>query len=164
MEELGRLYEQLKAQYDADELTIDQFRTQMLRSRLQDSQGRYWMIDPQTGNWIVNAGGAWIEGTPPVELSGEQEAEEAADWMQELRSASAGAGDEGAYAEEASPPPMFETSTPPPPPVAPARAKAPTQRTMILILVALFVIMILVFCALGAVLTNGYGVVDLGLW
>jgi len=158
LEEMEGLYSRLKARYDAKELTSDQFRTEMLHARLQDSRGRYWMIDPETGNWIVNAGGAWIEGTPPAELSAGQSApeQETSDWLEELRPTK---GTEALLESESLP-----VALPVPPPVAPKRRRGRRNTSRVFILIMLFILLALVFCALGAVLTNGFGIVDLGLW
>jgi hypothetical protein len=154
LEELRELYHQLKPRYDAREITVDQFRTEMLHNRIQDSQGRYWMIDPESGNWVVNAGGAWIEGTPPAELSGGSASaeEEAPDWLSELRPSESSPEDE--------PLPIVPSSSPP---VAPMRRKGMSNRSMVWILVVLFILLVLVLVVLGAVLTNGFGIIDLGL-
>jgi hypothetical protein len=157
LEGLRELYEQLKARYDARELTVDQVRQRLLESRLQDSRGRYWTIDVESGNWIVNAGGAWIEGTPPADLSAGEGAPgpEEAHWMEELRSFEP---------TESLPEDVPLPDAPPEPPAEGARRRGVSSRSMVWILILLFLLLVLVFCALGAVMTNGYGLVDLGLW
>jgi len=150
-EEMKNLYEQLKVKYETGGLTIDQFRTAMLKAKIRDSQGRFWMINPETGKWEVNAGGAWIEGQPPEEISGRQvpQQDETDEWVAGLRP-SFSASEEAPYAG--------------PPAPGPSRPKRGSARSMIAVLVLLAILLILVSLAVGAVLTNGFGIVDLGLW
>ena len=146
---MEQLHDQLKAQYDAGQLTIEQFRTEMLRAKLRDSQGRFWIINPETGRWEVNAGGSWIEGTPPAELSAQESVpqDETEDWLEELR------------------PPMESVPSTPLPATfaAPKRGKGLTNITMAFIIVILLFLLVLVFGALGAVLLDGLGIINLGL-
>ena len=148
-EEMVKLYEQLKVKYEMGSLTIDQFRTAMLKAKIRDSQGRFWIINPETANWEVNAGGSWIEGTPPAEISEEQGTQDSTDaWIEGLRPSPPSPEDR--------PPGLIPTSRP--------SRKGPSATSKALILVALLVVFILVALALGAVLTNGFGILDLGLW
>lgn len=150
-EEMEKLYEQLKVKYEMGGLTIDQFRTAMLKVKIRDSQGRFWIINPETGKWEVNAGGSWIEGSPPAEISDQPDTpQDTTDaWIEGLRP----------------PPTNFEDrpslSTPT---SRSSQQRGPSATSMTLILVILLVLFILVALALGAVLTNGFGIVDLGLW
>jgi hypothetical protein len=150
-QEMEELYEQLRVRYETGSLTIDQCRTAMLKAKIRDAQGRFWIINPETGRWEVNAGGAWIEGTPPAEISQQQDVtQDTTDaWLEGLRTAGPNLEDQ------------------PPLSTAPSRSslpRSPSARSRALILAALLVVFILVALALGAVLTDGFGIVDLGLW
>ena len=149
-EEMQKLYEQLKVKHEMGSLTIDQFRTAMLKAKIRDSQGRFWIINPETGKWEVNAGGSWIEGTPPAEISERQDTpQDTTDaWIEGLRP----------------PPPSLEDRPSASTPSSGSSQKAPSATSKALILVVLLVLFVLVALALGAVLTNGFGIVDLGLW
>jgi hypothetical protein len=148
-EEMEKLYEQLKVKYEMGSLTIDQFRTAMLKAKIRDSQGRFWIINPESGKWDVNAGGSWIEGTPPAEISEEQDTQGSTDaWIDGLRPS----------------PPSAEEQPSSPHPSPRTSRKGPSATSKVLILAVLLVLVILVALALGAVLTNGFGIFDLGLW
>ena len=149
-EEMQKLYEQLKVKHEMGSLTIDQFRTAMLKAKIRDSQGRFWIINPETGKWEVNAGGSWIEGTPPAEISERQDTpQDATDaWIEGLRP----------------PSPSFEDRPSASTPTSGSSQRGPSATSKALILVVLLVLFLLIALALGAVLTNGFGIVDLGLW
>jgi hypothetical protein len=31
---------------------------------VKDGQGRYWMLNEESGDWLVNDGSAWVPGDP----------------------------------------------------------------------------------------------------
>jgi hypothetical protein len=54
----------LKAQYEAGGLSETDFRARLQDLMVQDSQGRWWMIGYETGQWYVHNGQAWVRGEP----------------------------------------------------------------------------------------------------
>ncbi|MBN1178351.1 MAG: hypothetical protein JXD18_04015 [Anaerolineae bacterium] len=123
-QELEQLYDQLFDRYEAGDITIDQFRTEMVRAKIQDSAGRFWTINPELGSWEVNPGGAWIEATPPDDFS--------------------------APAEGDVPAPAAEDV----PPGAPKKKAQVLSRQQLLILAVLFVLILVVFGAFAAAVTG----------
>ncbi len=157
-QDVEQLYRQLKSRFQAGEITIYQFRTEMVRAKLRDKQGRFWTLDAETGRWIVNAGGSWIEGKLPPELVSAPAAPApaaSADWVQSMRPAPT----PEQPASAATPADLATASVKP----RPRPAAAGLSRSQMLILILLFIGVLVVFCLLGAVLTNGYGLVNLGL-
>lgn len=57
-------FHELKAQYDAGGLSEADFRARLQDLMVQDSEGRWWMIGYETGQWYVHDGQAWVRGEP----------------------------------------------------------------------------------------------------
>lgn len=58
-------FHELKAQYDAGGLSEADFRARLQDLMVQDSEGRWWMIGYETGQWYVHDGQQWIRAEPP---------------------------------------------------------------------------------------------------
>ena len=58
-------YRRLRAQMDAKQLTHEQFEAALRPLMFQDSQGRYWMIGVDSGQWHVYDGQQWLASQPP---------------------------------------------------------------------------------------------------
>jgi len=56
----------LRGRFESGRITRDQFQTALKNMMVQDAQGRYWTIAPDTGKWHVHDGQTWIEATPPM--------------------------------------------------------------------------------------------------
>jgi tetratricopeptide (TPR) repeat protein len=61
-----RFYE-LKRRLDAGVISQEEFKAQVERLKVQDSQGRYWMIGVQSGKWYFYDGTRWVRAEPPEE-------------------------------------------------------------------------------------------------
>ncbi len=61
-----RFYE-LKGRLDAGTISQEEFKAQLERLKVQDSQGRYWMIGVQSGKWYFYDGTRWVRAEPPGE-------------------------------------------------------------------------------------------------
>ncbi len=61
----------LKKKFQAGEISRQQFIDEMKKLRLKDSQGRYWMIGAQTGQWYFFDGRDWVQSEPPSPTSGQ---------------------------------------------------------------------------------------------
>lgn len=61
----------LKKKFQAGEISRQQFVDEMKKLRLKDSQGRYWMIGAQTGQWYFFDGRDWVQSEPPFPASGQ---------------------------------------------------------------------------------------------
>lgn len=57
-------YYKLRGQFAAGRLTESEFDTALHDLALQDTQGTYWMIGANTGNWYYFDGIDWVEGDP----------------------------------------------------------------------------------------------------
>lgn len=64
--ELNRAYRDLKAQLDAGRIDRNAFVRKVHELRLNDDQGTWWQIDPDTGGWLNWDGSAWIGSVPPA--------------------------------------------------------------------------------------------------
>jgi len=56
----------LKGQLAAGRITQEQFDAALKQLMVQDAQGRYWMLGPDTGKWYVNDGQNWVEQNPAM--------------------------------------------------------------------------------------------------
>jgi hypothetical protein len=63
--EVESKYFELKGRLDAKALTPEQFRAQLAELRVQDDEGRYWTVDPQSGGWLLYDGTNWVPSQPP---------------------------------------------------------------------------------------------------
>ena len=59
-------YFRLKGQFAAGRITPEQFEAAIKNLMVQDAQGRYWMLGPDTGKWYVHDGTTWVEAQPPT--------------------------------------------------------------------------------------------------
>jgi hypothetical protein len=69
-----KTYGDLKAQHDAGKLSDSTFEAEVGKLRMQDTQGRWWQIGVQTGEWYMHDGQKWNKAKPPIPSasSGEQ--------------------------------------------------------------------------------------------
>jgi hypothetical protein len=66
-QEAEKTYKDLKSQHAAGKLSDADFEAQVGKLKLQDSQGRWWQIGVQTGEWYMHDGQKWNKAKPPVE-------------------------------------------------------------------------------------------------
>ena len=59
-------YFRLKGKYATGRLTEEAFDQALKDLMFQDSQGRYWMVGADTGEWYASDGGAWVKAQPPA--------------------------------------------------------------------------------------------------
>jgi len=50
-QELQRHYNELREQFDADQISEKEFRDEIESLQIQDEQGRYWTIGAQSRHW-----------------------------------------------------------------------------------------------------------------
>jgi hypothetical protein len=67
--EVESKYFELKGRLDAGALTPEQFRAELAELRVQDDQGRYWTVDPQSGGWLLYDGTKWVPSQAPGMVS-----------------------------------------------------------------------------------------------
>ncbi|MDE3091655.1 MAG: collagenase, partial [Chloroflexota bacterium] len=60
-------YFRLKGQVETGRITREQFDAAHKQLMVQDAQGRYWMLGPDSGKWYVHDGQTWVESTPPIQ-------------------------------------------------------------------------------------------------
>ena len=65
--EAGERFDELQGRLDAGAITQEEFKAQLEGLKVQDSQGRYWMIGVQSGKWYFYDGTRWIRAEPPGE-------------------------------------------------------------------------------------------------
>jgi hypothetical protein len=58
-------FERLKAQFEAGEVTEAEFKSQVQELMIEDEQGWWWVIGPETGQWYVHDGEEWVRKEPP---------------------------------------------------------------------------------------------------
>ena len=63
-EDLQRRYDELREQFDAGEITEDEFKDELEGLQLKDEQGIFWTIGAQTGEWYRFDGRSWVQETP----------------------------------------------------------------------------------------------------
>jgi LysM repeat protein len=63
-QELQRHYSELREQFDADQISEEEFREEIEGLQIQDEQGRYWTIGAQSGQWYRYDGRQWLQETP----------------------------------------------------------------------------------------------------
>jgi LysM repeat protein len=63
-QELQDRYEELREQFDADQISEEEFREEIEGLQIQDEQGRYWTIGAQSGQWYRYDGRQWVQETP----------------------------------------------------------------------------------------------------
>ncbi len=68
-QEAERQYKDFAAEHAANKLTDADFEAKVNELRIQDTQGRWWQIGVQSGDWYVNDGQKWSKATPPLEAA-----------------------------------------------------------------------------------------------
>jgi hypothetical protein len=68
-QEAEKSYKDLKAQHANNKLNDQEFESQVGKLKMQDSQGRWWQIGVQTGDWYVHDGQKWSKSKPPAEIA-----------------------------------------------------------------------------------------------
>jgi hypothetical protein len=63
-QEAERRYAELKRQFDAGTIGVDDFNAERQRLMVQDDEGRWWCKSVDNGEWNYHDGGAWVPGTP----------------------------------------------------------------------------------------------------
>ena len=62
-------YYRLKGKYATGRLTEAEFDLALRDLMFQDSQGRYWMVGADTGEWYASNGGTWVKAHPPADTT-----------------------------------------------------------------------------------------------
>lgn len=57
----------LRRKFRSKQISRREFIDQLKTLRLRDSQGRFWMIGPQSGKWYFFDGREWVQSAPPQE-------------------------------------------------------------------------------------------------
>jgi hypothetical protein len=57
-------YTRLRGEVAAGRMNPQQFEAVVRQIRVTDAQGREWMLAPDTGQWLVFDGRAWVPGRP----------------------------------------------------------------------------------------------------
>jgi hypothetical protein len=73
-----RRYAELKRQFDAGTISIDDFNAKCERLMIQDDEGHWWAIDPTNDEWTYYDGSDWIPGAPPI---AEPPPSDGSDWV-----------------------------------------------------------------------------------
>lgn len=63
-QDLQRQYDELREQFDADEISEQEFKDKLEGLQLKDEQGRYWTIGALSGKWYRYDGRRWVQETP----------------------------------------------------------------------------------------------------
>ncbi len=63
-QQIETAYLQVRADYAAGRLNPEQYRNALEKLKVQDQQGRYWMIDGKSGKWLIWDGKAWVQSDP----------------------------------------------------------------------------------------------------
>ena len=58
-------FAELERRRQAGEIDESSYRQELSALRVQDEQGRTWMLQERTGQWFVFHQGAWVASTPP---------------------------------------------------------------------------------------------------
>jgi hypothetical protein len=64
-QEAERRYAELKRQFDAGTIGMDDFNAKRQRLMVQDDEGHWWARSPSNDEWAYYNGSAWVPGTPP---------------------------------------------------------------------------------------------------
>lgn len=57
-------YFTLRGKLETSRLTREQFEAALKELMVQDAQGRWWMLGPDSGKWHVHDGQSWVEANP----------------------------------------------------------------------------------------------------
>ncbi len=63
-QDLQRQYDELREQFDDDEISEQEFKDKLEGLQLKDEQGRYWTIGALSGKWYRYDGRRWVQETP----------------------------------------------------------------------------------------------------
>ncbi len=63
--QVERTFAELKAQYEAGDLSEEEFKAQLQELMVQDEQDRWWIIGYKSGLWYYHDGQQWIQDDPP---------------------------------------------------------------------------------------------------
>lgn len=63
--QVERTFAELKAQYEAGDLSEEEFKAQLQELMVQDEQDRWWIIGYQSGLWYYHDGQQWVQDDPP---------------------------------------------------------------------------------------------------
>src|SRR3990172_8095831 len=63
-QDLQSRYDEVREQFDAGELSEEEFKEELEGLQLKDEQGHYWTIGAQSGKWYFYDGRRWVEETP----------------------------------------------------------------------------------------------------
>lgn len=63
-EEAGARFAQLQAQWRAGQLHPAQYQQMAAQLSVQDPQGRWWQIEPNSGQWLMWNGAQWVPPQP----------------------------------------------------------------------------------------------------
>src|SRR5215212_9822653 len=64
-QEAERRYAELKRQFDAGAIGVEDFNAERQRLMMQDDEGQWWCRSPNGEEWHYYDGSAWVPGTPP---------------------------------------------------------------------------------------------------
>ena len=64
-QEAERRYAELKRQFDAGTIGVDDFNAERQRLMVQDDEGHWWARSPNNDKWNYYDGSAWVSATPP---------------------------------------------------------------------------------------------------
>lgn len=64
-DELEKRFYELKGKLTSGVISEEEFKAEIEKLRLEDSEGRLWMIGAQTGKWYYYDGSKWVPGQPP---------------------------------------------------------------------------------------------------
>lgn len=64
-QQLENQYQALKKRHQSGEISQEEFISGVHQLRIQDSQGTWWTIQPETGSFLKYLNGSWVPGTPP---------------------------------------------------------------------------------------------------
>ena len=67
LSELSRQYAHLRARFDKQAISVQQYVEAVRQLQAQDEAGRWWAIDPQTGQYLTYSDEGWVEATPPAQ-------------------------------------------------------------------------------------------------
>ncbi len=63
--EAERRYAELKRQFDAGTISVDDFNAERQRLMVQDVEGHWWAKSPNNDEWNYYDGSSWVPSTPP---------------------------------------------------------------------------------------------------
>ncbi len=70
-QEAERQFEHLQAKRQQGKIDEAQYRVEIAKLLVRDSDGAFWMLDAETGTWVCNRGDGWTEAEPDAEAGAE---------------------------------------------------------------------------------------------